>query len=67
MSVDIRRCGLSVVLGLCVAGAVLMPKTAGGRDHRTGRPASNLRPSRTGLRRRDRGDPYSSEFARSTR
>ena len=27
MSVDIRRCGLSVVLGLCVAGAVLS-KTA---------------------------------------
>ena len=27
MSVDIRRCGLSVVLGLCVAGAIL-PKTA---------------------------------------
>src|SRR5688572_12996345 len=28
MPVDIRRCGLSVVLGFCVAGTVLLPKTA---------------------------------------
>src|SRR5688572_33446778 len=28
MPVDIRRCGLSVVLGFCVAGTVMLPKTA---------------------------------------